>query len=110
MYAAVSAARLSSSTVVTPCSLVSFTEASGIHLIDTRNDFLGDGNRVDVIWVKTITKSTDACGNLTKHINNTLTTTFEEKGIPYQTELVPSDRLSKIPSAFPLSHCRTTLP
>ena len=40
--------------------------AAETYLIDTRNDFLGDGHRVDVIGIETITEPTDACGNLSK--------------------------------------------
>jgi hypothetical protein len=65
------------------------------YLVDARNDFLGDGNRVNMFRVKTITKLVDACSNL----DNTLATyskgvALSIRNIPCQTGPVLFDRLS----------------
>lgn len=69
----------------------------GIYLVDTRDYFLGDGYRVNMVRIKSITQSTDACSNL-NHVN-----TF-----PKANSIEPKDTLSNatrsfLPSLYPKS-------
>lgn len=73
MYAAVSAARLSSSTVVTPWYTPEITyniahehvyTLYAIKVVKGDKYLLGNGNRIDIVHIKAITKLVDSGGNL----------------------------------------------